>query len=56
MHSERRPEQEPEDELDELAAHSDELADDIDDARQDLRRKREDPGVPGIPPEAEKPD
>jgi hypothetical protein len=57
MHTDERDrEREPEDEVDELAAHSQELGDDIQEARQDLQRKREDAGVPGIPPEAEKSD
>lgn len=47
------PDREPEREVDEMDERSERLEDDVDAAREDWERKKQDPGVPGAEPEAE---
>jgi hypothetical protein len=47
--------EEPERELEDMEERSERLEDDIDSAREDWERKKQDPGVPGAPPEDDEP-
>jgi len=43
----------PEDELEDMEERAERLEDDVDAAREDWERKKQDPGVPGAQPEPE---
>ena len=50
---EREPEPEPERELEDMEERSERLEDDIDSARENWERKKQDPSVPGAAGEPE---
>jgi hypothetical protein len=46
-----QPEREPERAVEDMEERSERLEDDVDSAREDWERKKQDPSVPGAPPD-----